>query len=68
MGKWRVLTGPSSQPPTALRALASWPFPAVGCPHNLATGHDTGRSPPRETGRPMAVPRRETVCCIPPGR
>lgn len=46
MTKWQVLTGLSSQPSAALDALASWPFQAVGCPHILAMGEDTGLPAP----------------------
>lgn len=42
MNKGRVLTSFSSQPSTALHALASWPFQAAGCPHGLSTRQDTG--------------------------
>lgn len=42
MTEWRVLTGLSSQPFTALYALASWPFQGADCPHNPATWQDTG--------------------------
>lgn len=42
MKKGRVLTGLSSQPSTALYALASWPFQEVGNSHNPPRGRTPG--------------------------